>query len=450
MEYLVEIGSISCLDYVKNIMHFEWIPQLCSVAARSGRIDTLKHLIKNGLAFDPDTVLWECTKGSCDLSIIKYLHENGVAWTQTHPNTPGLDDGLDIFNDRNNTHQTAMENMAYRGHLECMKYALENGCNQRELSYTPSIECLDFAIENGFYWQGGQGSLAFFQSGDLKLSKRNICEEAARLGDLTMLKYAHQKGALLNDSAQLASDGGHLRCLIYMIESDTKTPLLSPTFSAGTLDCFKYLLQKFGTAMVAAKELVWLGQLQLRNVEILYFMLQNGFTLDGFKARPNAQLLRLAVKSGPCFKFLLEEANIPLDAFDWFNPYLRCAYVNNLEGLKLAFERNLPNKAEGGGPMQPIVGDNAPPVPSIPHVISQTIATCLRSKNIEMVKLMWEKFPDKKGFNLNSVLSSVATNSTPEILDFLTQQGAQWTSTHLAAASENLPNLAYLTRIGCK
>jgi hypothetical protein len=33
------------------------------------------------------------------------------------------------INDHNIIYQTVMENMAYHGHLECMKYALENGCN---------------------------------------------------------------------------------------------------------------------------------------------------------------------------------------------------------------------------------------------------------------------------------------------------------------------------------
>jgi hypothetical protein len=133
MEYLVENGFISCLDYVKNIMHFEWIPQLCSVAARSGRIDVFQHLLSNKLNYTPKTILLECTKCSCDLSIIKYLHESGAPWHQIDVHARKVH-GLSMYpfediNDHNIIYQTVMENMAYHGHLECMKYALENGCN---------------------------------------------------------------------------------------------------------------------------------------------------------------------------------------------------------------------------------------------------------------------------------------------------------------------------------
>jgi hypothetical protein len=48
-----------------------------------------------------------------------------------------------------------------------------------------------------FYTSDGQGVPRFV--------KRSICEEAARLGNLPLLKYVHQHGALLNNSASNAS-----------------------------------------------------------------------------------------------------------------------------------------------------------------------------------------------------------------------------------------------------
>lgn len=73
------------------------------------------------------------------------------------------------------------------------------------------------------------------------------------------------------------------------------------------------------------------------------------------------------------------------------------------------------------------------------------------TKNVELVALVHEVFSNEEGFT-TAQISDAAQHSTPEILDFLARHGVQWTSSHLskAAESSNLPNLAYLTRAGCK
>lgn len=134
VEYLVESGSISGLEYVKKTLRFEWPPNLCCVAARSGQVDMLKHLRKQGLQFDINTILMDCARCTCDIAMVKYLHENGVPWMQ-----------YDISN--LSPPQTVIDLMAYTGHIECMKYALENGCVDYHVNYVPSVECWEFAKE---------------------------------------------------------------------------------------------------------------------------------------------------------------------------------------------------------------------------------------------------------------------------------------------------------------
>ncbi len=183
MAYLVENGSTSCLEYVKHDLHFEWSEEQSSAAARSGRVDVLKFLRDNGCPFNNQTVLLDCTKGTCDINMIKYLHESGVPWKQEDPTTKKrrtsfFSGGL---SERNNTEQIVAENMVFHGHLDCLKYAVENGIEDKRIWYTPSIECLDFVIANNFDWKG-------IESRDLGMKaipqgvKLSICEEAAKRG----------------------------------------------------------------------------------------------------------------------------------------------------------------------------------------------------------------------------------------------------------------------------
>jgi hypothetical protein len=432
MEYLVENGFESCLDYVKNVLRFRWTQNLCSVAARFGRVSTLEHLTNRGLVLDTNTLLSECTTGTCYLPMIKYLRLRGAPW-----------DRLEGANDP--TYETVMENMARHGHLECIKYALQDGCTQRRISYTPTIECLEFFIQNGFDWQGGQGTREI--QGVPRFVKRSICEEAARLGNLPLLKYAHQHGARLNNSASNASREGHLDCLIYALDNDVAVPMsqrgIQPA-RAKTLECLKYALQKIGFAEFHPKEFLWMSQLDVGNVEILRFMLENGFPRP--RSPVGVLLWREALRRFETFKFWLDEAQMPIDSL---SPYEDCALHGNLEGLKLAFERNIP-----------LVSSVRPPINlgylmrgcTDKSVLQSIIDNATRSGNIEVLRFLWEKFPDKNNFSIQKCQKRAAKRSTPEILDFLTQQGAQWASEHLTTASKhkNLANLSYLTRIGCK
>lgn len=295
-----------------------------------------------------------------------------------------------------------MDNMAHHGHLECMKYALENGCKPFVISYTPSLECLDFAIQNGFDW-------------------KTVAANAATHGNLAIMKHAYQSGAELLNSAANAAKEGHVNCLIYAI--DKMVHIADVPSAAKTLICFKHVIRHFGWQQGKATAF-WFNQVKVGNVEILRLLLERAPIPHVDIARK--AILSMATKSVDVLKFMLDEAKV---SFDLQDPFTSCAHHGNLEGLKLLFERNLPMKKP-----------------------SMTLYEAVRSKNLDVVKYVWAKIPNKESINMAQIQLSASSWSTPEILDFLTQHGAHWIGAYLIRVARvgNLPNLAYLWRIGGK
>jgi hypothetical protein len=416
VEYLVESGSISGLEYVKKTLRFEWPPNLCCVAARSGHVDMLKHLRKQGLQFDINTILMDCARGTCDIAMVKYLHENGVPWMQ-----------YDISN--LSQPQTVIDLMAYTGHIECMTYALGNGCVDYHVNYVPSVECWEFAKKNGLIFPEKQQAWGI-------AAGRIICEQAAILGNLTILKHAHQNEADLGNSAAFAAKHGHLLCLEYALEHYTDRNMVPDAFK--TIECFNSVLKKLGWAELWS-EVVWTNQLRIGNIEILRVLLEHKEQFPLPEARESfiSGLRSTEGNTAGMMKFLLDDVKFP--SLGWENPYTLCASRGDVEGLKFAFERNLPGN------------DRATNRALLP-ISHSVMIDALTSKNLDLVKFAWEKYGKNEDLIFDRCQKFAAASSTPEILDFLRQQGAEWDSSHLTFAikSNNLPNLAYLTRIGCE
>jgi len=95
---------------------------------------------------------------------------------------------------------------AYYGHLECLKYAHENGCPWDKYTceyaaYNGHLECLKYAHENGCPWGA------------------DTCINAVTNGHLECLKYAHENGCSWDESiCEKAAEYGHLECLKYALE----------------------------------------------------------------------------------------------------------------------------------------------------------------------------------------------------------------------------------------
>eukprot|EP00029_Vermamoeba_vermiformis_P004061 TRINITY_DN1458_c0_g1_i1.p1 TRINITY_DN1458_c0_g1~~TRINITY_DN1458_c0_g1_i1.p1 ORF type:complete len:466 (-),score=32.84 TRINITY_DN1458_c0_g1_i1:167-1564(-) len=404
MLYLIENGSISCLDYVKHTLHFEWTSELCSIAARCGRIDVLQHLRSHGCPFNEHTVLSHCTQGTCSLAMIKYLHESGVSWRQTYPTSEFDQSDYNLVAD-----------MASNGHIDCIKYAMENGYDCRKTYYVPSIECLDFLIENDFDWKGDVIQGGFFAR--IAISRLNICEEAATRGDIKMLRYAHQNGAPLGVSAARATN---LDCLVYAVEHNKGQPL---DFEISTVECCKYLVEKFGYETMRNK-LVFLGQ-GSKNVEYLQYLFAIGIPLPDSSFSLRMVLSRVAA-SADALKLMLNHVPPELISAEL---YADCARCGNFDSFKVVCERNIPLVSS---PFDSISG------------FQRIILNAIHAKSFDIVKFAWEKFPNKERFDMDRCALEAVGRATPEILEFLTQHGAIWNSKHLeeAADSGNLPALA--------
>ncbi len=144
------------------------------------------------------------------LECLKYAHENGCSWGENEYNVCNV--------------------AANAGHLECLKYAHENGCPWDEdtcwsAAVGGHILCLKYAHEQGCPWDGWTCSYAA-KSGHLeclKYAHEQGCPwdgwtwyYAAVDGHLECLKYAHEQGCPWDDwTCSHAAEGGHILCLEY-------------------------------------------------------------------------------------------------------------------------------------------------------------------------------------------------------------------------------------------
>ncbi len=96
---------------------------------------------------------------------------------------------------------------AENGHLDCLKYAHDNGCpwNIHTTLFAAKnnhLDCLKYAHENGCPWYIGSTSVS------------------AENGHLDCLKYSHENGCPWNQRATLnAAKNGYLECLKYAFEN---------------------------------------------------------------------------------------------------------------------------------------------------------------------------------------------------------------------------------------
>ena len=90
----------------------------------------------------------------------------------------------------------------YSDNISLLKWCIYNGCDINRichnLSYKGHLECLKYACENGYEWN------------------KCTCSNAAYNGHLECLKYSHINGCPLNEyTCSNAAYNGHLECLKY-------------------------------------------------------------------------------------------------------------------------------------------------------------------------------------------------------------------------------------------
>ena len=192
---------------IKN--NYSWDASLTKLIVSVGNLNALKIYRKYKCPWIGEQI---CSESAFNghLDCLKYAHENGCKWDEN-----------------------TCINAAKNGHLECLKYAHENGClwNEGICYYAANyghLECLKYAHENGCPWD------------------KCTCNYAALNGHLNCLKYAHKNGCPWDESTcNYAATNGHLNCLKYAHENgcpwDENTCINAVYYKH--LDCFEYALK---------------------------------------------------------------------------------------------------------------------------------------------------------------------------------------------------------------
>jgi len=128
---------------------------------------------------------------------------------------------------------------AENGHLDCLRYAHENGCawdeNTCAVAADGHLDCLRYAHENGCAWD------------------KDTCENAAATGHLDCLRYAHENGCAWDENiCFIAIEYGHLDCVKYVIANtryyyddiNYKKELCKIAATNGHLECLKYIYEE--------------------------------------------------------------------------------------------------------------------------------------------------------------------------------------------------------------
>lgn len=183
--FAAEYGHLDCLQYAHE-QGCPWDSSTLYVAAEYGRLDCLKYAIERGCLDDaegPDAMYSAASGGQ--IECMNYLHELGYSW-------PLLSAPI------------------YNGHLVCLKYMVDSGCETDGYScYIAAeygrLDCLKYLHSLGLTWPGYGGDA--------------MVDIAARNGHLDVLRYLYSQGYRGTvDSVTAACRGGHFKCLRYLLK----------------------------------------------------------------------------------------------------------------------------------------------------------------------------------------------------------------------------------------
>jgi hypothetical protein len=115
-------------------------------------------------------------------------------------------------------------------HYKKKGFNLDNDEISEEAAKIGDLQLLKFVYVNGYHWDA------------------DTCSAAAKNGHLECLRYAHEHGCeWWVETCENAAEYGHLDCLIYAHEHgcpwEYSDDMCILAVSNGHLDCFKYLLK---------------------------------------------------------------------------------------------------------------------------------------------------------------------------------------------------------------
>lgn len=221
-------------------------PDRMELAIRANNLEIVKYLFKS--ADSGDCCVLAAKHGQ--LGCLKYFHVQGSAWDQRTAKAAAL-----------------------FGHLECLRYVIENGCpaesNKEDvegpafpyiyelictvaLTVAPYMQTYFVHPEDNKLWFEGLCDVPMKRKLDcLKYLREQGCmwgwstyRMAAASGHLETLMYVHEQGCpVFEHACEMAARYGHLECLRYLhlqgVEWDEQAISLAVEY--GHLNCLQYL-----------------------------------------------------------------------------------------------------------------------------------------------------------------------------------------------------------------
>jgi hypothetical protein len=138
LKYAIEGNKIECIKYIHEIKNINFDDNDCNMASLIGNIDVLKYIYgERGIKCNnnnPDILSNTVFKASIECA--KYLVEEiGVQITSKCLEEASLEGKLEFLQyfvekgGKDNFTKEVANNAALNGHVECVKYCLENGCD---------------------------------------------------------------------------------------------------------------------------------------------------------------------------------------------------------------------------------------------------------------------------------------------------------------------------------
>lgn len=279
-------GHLECLRYAHE-NNCPWHSHTMSSAALNGHLDCLRYAHENKCPWDEYTYFYDYGGEHIFLGYNKDIHQYTELFAKEYAYSDNYSDyGFkqiyykkehlsyeQMFYDH--TFKLTTRSAALNGHLNCLKYAHENGCpwdieTTKYAVMGGHLDCLIYAHKNGCPWdpETAQYAASYCNFECLKYALEHqeiydlrIMRYAARGGDLKCIKYIIENYKLWDTPWVIKNDMGHELCdigpssiiassgnldlLKYAHESGCPWDSMTIFFAAknGHLECVKYAHQ---------------------------------------------------------------------------------------------------------------------------------------------------------------------------------------------------------------
>jgi len=204
-------GNLQILQWARK-NGCPWDSNTCSSAAKRGHLDCLIWAHDNGCPLNQDSV--DCAAEGLHLNILEWFRDNDYDdWGEYLCNCAAEADRLDILqwahaNDYEWS-DDAPKAAASKGHLDCFKYLLQNGCNwwfeDGSKAFGSLLECFKWTHANNVnMYEDQEPGIA--------------ASSAAELGDLDCLIWLHDNDFEMDEeTCESAASEGYLHILQWAI-----------------------------------------------------------------------------------------------------------------------------------------------------------------------------------------------------------------------------------------